>query len=433
MNHIWRVSSYILLPFILLTASALKTYGQTSNTTSVSNGIFFQAIARDHFANPAKDRKVYVQTSILHKEANGTPMLVEEFETRSDLTGIFGISVGLGNRIAGNVQSIASIDWSDGPYYLSIKIAIQPTAPSSNWDYTKEWIELGATPFGSVPYALYSNKTADHIGKLNINDTANMLSNYVRASNLNNLHVISSYNDLTNKPNLFSGNYDSLTNKPNLFNGNYNALTNKPILFSGNYDSLSNKPNLFNGSYNALTNKPVLFSGNYDSLSNKPNLLNFESTTNKSLNIVTDGNLDSKYPSAKAVKTYVDNSIANINAGTYTGTNTVNVVDADANTKGILKLNGDLTGTADAPIIANNAINSAKIANAAITDAKIATGISASKVGLGNVDNTSDLNKPISTATQAALDLKLNSADTANLSALVNSKLNIVDTGLMLS
>ena len=28
-------------------------------------------------------------------------------------------------------------------------------------------------------------------------------------------------------------------------------------------------------------------------------------------------------------------------------------------------------------------------------------------VGLGNVDNTSDLNKPISTATQAALDLKL--------------------------
>ena len=32
--------------------------------------------------------------------------------------------------------------------------------------------------------------------------------------------------------------------------------------------------------------------------------------------------------------------------------------------------------------------------------------ISKSVVGLGNVDNTSDLNKPISTATQAALDLK---------------------------
>lgn len=34
------------------------------------------------------------------------------------------------------------------------------------------------------------------------------------------------------------------------------------------------------------------------------------------------------------------------------------------------------------------------------------TGITKSDVGLGNVDNTSDLNKPISTATQAALDAK---------------------------
>jgi uncharacterized coiled-coil protein SlyX len=36
------------------------------------------------------------------------------------------------------------------------------------------------------------------------------------------------------------------------------------------------------------------------------------------------------------------------------------------------------------------------------------SGITKSMVGLGNVDNTSDLNKPISTATQGALDLKAN-------------------------
>lgn len=36
-------------------------------------------------------------------------------------------------------------------------------------------------------------------------------------------------------------------------------------------------------------------------------------------------------------------------------------------------------------------------------------------VGLGNVDNTSDLNKPISTATQAALDLKANLTDLATI------------------
>lgn len=37
-------------------------------------------------------------------------------------------------------------------------------------------------------------------------------------------------------------------------------------------------------------------------------------------------------------------------------------------------------------------------------------GVTKAQVGLGNADNTSDLNKPISTATQAALDLKANSA-----------------------
>jgi hypothetical protein len=38
-------------------------------------------------------------------------------------------------------------------------------------------------------------------------------------------------------------------------------------------------------------------------------------------------------------------------------------------------------------------------------------GITSTMVGLGNVDNTSDANKPVSTATQTALDLKLNLSD----------------------
>jgi len=44
------------------------------------------------------------------------------------------------------------------------------------------------------------------------------------------------------------------------------------------------------------------------------------------------------------------------------------------------------------------------------------SGVTKSMVGLGNVDNTSDASKPVSTATQAALDLKANSADITELS-----------------
>jgi hypothetical protein len=41
------------------------------------------------------------------------------------------------------------------------------------------------------------------------------------------------------------------------------------------------------------------------------------------------------------------------------------------------------------------------------------SGITKAMVGLGNVDNTSDASKPVSTATQTALDLKSNLASPA--------------------
>ena len=64
-------------------------------------------------------------------------------------------------------------------------------------------------------------------------------------------------------------------------------------------------------------------------------------------------------------------------------------------------------------------------------------------LGLGNVDNTRDVNKPISLAVQSALDIKLNAADTAIMLApyrnmgtiqdAVANKLNITDTAAMLA
>jgi len=122
-------------------------------------------------------------------------------------------------------------------------------------------------------------------------------------------------------------------------------------------------------------------------------------------------------------------------------------------------MGGDLSGVAsNAQIVANavgatelaaNAVTTAKIADNNVTDAKIASGVSQSKianlttdlagkeptiasgttaqywrgdkswqtldktaVGLSNVDNTSDTSKPISTATQTALNGKASTATT---------------------
>jgi hypothetical protein len=63
-------------------------------------------------------------------------------------------------------------------------------------------------------------------------------------------------------------------------------------------------------------------------------------------------------------------------------------------------------------------------------------GISKTMVGLGNVDNTSDAGKPISTATQTELDNKLNKTDTStmleNYRTGLDNKLNWFDTTNML-
>jgi hypothetical protein len=44
------------------------------------------------------------------------------------------------------------------------------------------------------------------------------------------------------------------------------------VATSGDYDDLSDKPTLFSEDYNDLTNKPALFSGDYDDLTNKPTI-----------------------------------------------------------------------------------------------------------------------------------------------------------------
>ena len=144
------------------------------------SGIFFQAIARDRNANPAKDRKLYVQTNIIQSTTTGTIVLTEEHQAFTDAFGIFSILVGSGARVGGTVTGLNTIDWSKGPYYLNLKIVITPVTIGAGWDYNKEWVDIGTTIFGTVPFALYSANTANINNKLNATDTTKMLEPYAK-------------------------------------------------------------------------------------------------------------------------------------------------------------------------------------------------------------------------------------------------------------
>jgi hypothetical protein len=172
----------IIVAFVF-TITASQSFAQTTN------GIFFQAVARDNFSNPAKDRKIFVQSSIIQSTPTGIKVLTEEHQANTDATGVFSISLGNGVRVGGTASGLATIDWSKGPFYLNLKVAITPIGGNSSWDYNKEWVDMGTTSFGAVPFALYSASSAKVDDKLNANDTTKMLAVYAKAIKVQSLET----------------------------------------------------------------------------------------------------------------------------------------------------------------------------------------------------------------------------------------------------
>lgn len=125
---------------------------------------------------------------------------------------------------------------------------------------------------------------------------------------------------------------------------------------------------------------------------------NLELISNKQNSLILDGT-GTKYPTVDAVN-------AGINAST--------TPDATTLIKGKIKLSGDLSGTADTPTVPGlltkqNTLVSGVNIKTIEGQNLIGSGnidLTKSDVGLNNVDNTSDLNKPISATTQTALNLK---------------------------
>lgn len=98
------------------------------------------------------------------------------------------------------------------------------------------------------------------------------------------------------------------------------------------------------------------------------------------------------------------------------------VPDANASTKGLVQLAGDLGGTAASPTVPGlaskeNTITAGTTAQYYRGDKSWQT-LNKTVVGLANVDNTSDASKPVSAAVQAALNDK---ADIASLSSVATS------------
>jgi len=362
-----------------------------------ASGIIFQAVARDQYSNPAKDRKIFVQSSIIQNTVSGVKVLIEEHETNTDASGVFSISVGNGKRIGGTVTSLGLIDWGQGPYYLNLKIAISPMAPVTGWDYTKDLIDLGTSPFGSVPYALYAGNVFGLDKKLNISDSAKYVTPTQLAAKtfdqtplLNSIATKLNISDSTKyvtPTQLAAKTFDqtpilnSISTKLNIADSLTKYITPKQLAAktfdsTAIYNQLALKAN--DASVTTALGLKANTSEVNTALGLKANATDVttalglkENSANKSIDLTVDASSNTKYPSVKSVKDYVDLQVASSIA---------TIVDAGPTVKGKIQLSGDLTGTAALPTIANNAVTTTKIADGNITNAKLATGIDATKI-----------------------------------------------------
>ena len=152
-----------------------------------------------------------------------------------------------------------------------------------------------------------------------------------------------------------------------------------------------------------ILNKPslsiVALSGSYADLTNKPSIAsNLDELADVDVASATDGQ----------VLTYNDGTATW--APTSIATTSVN--DASTSAKGIIQLAGDLSGTATSPTVPGLASKADVSALTAHTSSTANPhNVTKAQIGLTNVDNTADANKPVSTATQTALNAK--AADSA--------------------
>lgn len=245
------------------------------------------------------------------------------------------------------------------------------------------------------------------------------------------------WENILNKPTLFDGNYNSLSNLPTLFSGSYTDLTDKPALFDGDYNSLSNTPTLFSGSYDDLTDKPTIpdltgyatetyvntaVSNLVDSAPETLNTLNelaaaLGDDANYASTITTalGGKLDISHESdttnihgiadtSKLVTTDGSQTLSNKTVSGLTLSGNISVAN-DTTLSGAMLLGGSLfPQTLGIPT--GTTITSPVLSGTFDFTGVTVSGLTKSTVGLSNVDNTSDADKPVSTATQTELNKK---------------------------
>jgi len=455
------MKKYILLIKYL----CILVFASYINSASAQNGLNFQGVARTSNNVIIASQDISLKLSILQGSATGIPEYVEMRKVKTNAQGLFTAVIGDSETII-TLGNFADIDWKLSPKFL--KIEIDPFAGNN-------FISMGTTQFQYVAYAKFANSVlAENISGLvpvarggtgtnslttlksnlaldkvnNTSDTEKPISKLTQLALDLKLNIVDSTKAYVTPSQLASYNISSggasidTTGLSNRINLKLNISDTALLLRKSDTASLSNRINL---KLNILDTAILLRKSDTTSLSNRINLkLNTSDTSTLSNRINLKLNTTDTSSLLRKSQVGVINGAASLDATgkvpsvqipaiSFSSVDVVNSMAAMLSfTSGTGlatdRLIGSIVVRLDssknfvlAQLPASNRANWVELVN---PDAPVKTvnGLygyvdlrKANIPDLINVDNTSDVLKPLSLAASTAFDLKLNITDTSSL------------------
>lgn len=278
-----------------------------------STGISYQAIiynpngevipGYNNSNSPLANKNICLQFTIVDN-ANLTEYQ-EKITVRTDEFGMVNTVIGTGTRTGGYATSFGNINWSSPN--KSMKVGLDTFGICTNF------IEISNQFFTGVPYSFNAFRADNVTGIVQIQNGGTGANSVVGAKTNLGLENVDNTRDI-NKP-ISIATQAALNLKEDLSNKSTNVATDATS--NTKYPSVKAIKDYVDTNVNsggaALTNEANIRAA--------ADLLK-EDLINKSTNVTTDGASNIKYPSVKAVKDYVDSSI---NLGGTALTNEANI------------------------------------------------------------------------------------------------------------
>lgn len=402
---------------------ALFVFIVTSSVYAQNSGITYQAVIYNPSTeilpgnnNPnvvLAEKNICLRFSI--SDANSSVEYQEVQKVKTDEFGMVNLIVGDGDQVSGYAANFDAIIWNSNNKNLKVEI-------DTNGNCTN-FIEISNQKFASVPFA-FASKVAETVsGIVPIVNGGTGAATVAGAKTNLGLNNVDNTSDL-NKP-VSTATQTALDAKAPLASPGFTGIPTAPTAAAGTSTTQIATTAFVNaalataGSPDATATQKgrIQLAGDLGGTADAPRvpgLANKENAANKSTD-TSLGNSDILFPTQKAVKTYVDNQVSS------------GVVDATTSYKGKIQLAGDLSGTADAPTVPGLLSKESTITAGTISQYfrgdKTWQTLDKTAVGLDNVDNTSDANKPVSSAVQTALNAKEDASNKSTDTLLGTSNL----------